>query len=89
MAVEHGLPLFLDLPPPALLGMLHFVKHVGSRVRTGQNIVSIGKRLLVLKTQSREKKAISIKRYDVGQSWVYPGKCIKPLVTCMFNSVHI
>lgn len=55
MAVKHGLSLFLDLSPPSLLGMLHFVKHVGSRVRTGQNIVSIGKRLLVLKTQKRRR----------------------------------
>lgn len=32
MAVEHRLPLFLDLPPPALLGVLHLVEHVGSGV---------------------------------------------------------
>ena len=50
VAVKHRLPLFLDLPPPPLLGMLHLVQHVGSRVRTGQNVVSVGKRLLVLKT---------------------------------------
>lgn len=55
MAVEHRLPLLLDLPPPPLLSVLHFVKHAGSRVRPGQNIVSIGKRLLVLKTQRRQK----------------------------------
>lgn len=54
MAVEHRLPLFLDLPSPALLGMLHFVQHVGTRVWPGQNIVSIGKRLLVLKTQNKK-----------------------------------
>lgn len=47
MAVEHRLPLLLDLPPPPLLSVLHFVKHAGSRVRPGQNIVSVGKRLLV------------------------------------------
>lgn len=49
MAVEDGFSLFLDLPPPALLCVLHFVQHVGPRVRTGQNVVSVGKRLLVLK----------------------------------------
>lgn len=54
MAVEHGLSLFLDLPPPALLCVLHFVQHVGPRVRTGQNVVSVGKRLLVLKTQNEK-----------------------------------
>lgn len=32
MAVKYRFPLFLDLPPPALLGMLHFVQDVGSRV---------------------------------------------------------
>lgn len=51
VAVEHRLPLLLDLPPPPLLSVLHFVKHAGSRVGPGQNIVSVGKRLLVLKTQ--------------------------------------
>ena len=65
MAVEHGLPLFLDLPPPALLGMLHFVQHVGSGVGMGQDIVSVGKRLLVLETQIG-------KRHDKlkGMTWV-------------------
>lgn len=53
MAVKHGLPLFLDLPPPALLSVLHFVQHVRPRVGTGQNVVSVGKRLLVLKTKKR------------------------------------
>lgn len=51
MAVEHGLPLLLDLPPPPLLSVLHFVEHVGSGVRPRQNVVSVGKRLLVLKTK--------------------------------------
>lgn len=32
MAVEHRFPLLLDLPPPSLLSMLHFVEHVGSGV---------------------------------------------------------
>lgn len=51
VAVEHRLPLLLDLPPPPLLSVLHFVKHVGSGVRPRQNVVSVGKRLLVLKTR--------------------------------------
>lgn len=53
MAVKHRLSLFLDLPPPALLCVLHFVEHVGPRVRVGQNVVSVGKRLLVLKATER------------------------------------
>lgn len=51
VAVEHRLPLLLDLPPPPLLSVLHFVEHVGSGVRPRQNVVSVGKRLLVLKTR--------------------------------------
>lgn len=56
MAVKHGLSLFLDLPPPALLCVLHFVEHVGPRMWAGQNIVSVGKRLLVLKAQWGKKR---------------------------------
>ncbi|CAB1327918.1 unnamed protein product, partial [Coregonus sp. 'balchen'] len=47
MAVKHRLPLFLDLPPPALLSVLHFVQHVGTRGRTRQYVVGVGERLLV------------------------------------------
>lgn len=56
VAVEHGLPLLLDLPPPALLGVLHLVQHVGSRVRARQHVVSVGERLLVLKESGEEKR---------------------------------
>lgn len=56
MAVEHRLPLLLDLPPPPLLSVLHFVEHVGPGVRPGQNVVSVGKGLLVLKTQQSKNK---------------------------------
>lgn len=48
VAVKHRLPLFLDLPPPALLSVLHFVQHVGARGRTRQYVVGVGERLLVL-----------------------------------------
>lgn len=57
VAVEHRLPLLLDLPPPPLLSVLHFVEHAGSGVGPGQNIVSVGERLLVLKTQRGQKKS--------------------------------
>lgn len=48
MTVEDRLALFLDLPPPALLSVLHFVEHVGAGARTGKHIVGIGEGLLVL-----------------------------------------
>lgn len=48
VTVEDRLALFLDLPPPALLSVLHFVEHVGARARTGKHIMGIGEGLLVL-----------------------------------------
>lgn len=46
--VEDGLALFLHLPPPALLGVLHLVEHVGAQAGAGQYVMGVSKWLLVL-----------------------------------------
>lgn len=80
MAVKHRLSLFLDLPPPALLCVLHFVEHVGPRVWVGQNIVSVGKRLLVLKAQRGGIKWVITKKKHSNKNncKVLPSICTKP-----------
>lgn len=60
VAVKHRLPLFLDLPPPALLSVLHFVQHVGTRGGTRQYVVGVGERLLVLNPRDRHYSEIVI-----------------------------
>lgn len=48
MTVKHRFALFLDLEFPPLLGILHFVQHIGTTSGTSQHIMSICKRLVIL-----------------------------------------
>lgn len=51
MAIEDGFSLLLNLKLPALLGILYLIQHIGTAAGAGQDIVSICKRLVILKIQ--------------------------------------
>lgn len=51
MTIEDGFSLLLNLKLPALLGILYLIQHIGTATGAGQNIMSICKRLVILKIQ--------------------------------------
>lgn len=53
MTVKHRLALFLDLEFPPLLGILHFIQHVGMTSGTSQYVMSICKGLMILQLKDR------------------------------------
>lgn len=51
MTVKDGFSLLLNLKLPTLLGILYLIQHIGSTAGTGQHIMGICKRLVILKVQ--------------------------------------
>lgn len=75
MPIKHRFALLLDLPSPALLGVLHFVQHIRPRVCARQHIMGIRKRLLVLLFTKNKDLFSLLHQYYYFNSSVFLEKC--------------